>query len=82
VASSSFGHHRAKVSVASENTVASTPIAEKSAKVLACSSGVRLQVYKFSVYTAWEIFVEAIKRMSGETSDNAIELVRVFCFLH
>ena len=38
--------------------------------------------YKFSVYTTWEVSVEAIKRMSGETSDNAIELVRILCFLH
>jgi hypothetical protein len=38
--------------------------------------------YKFSVYTTWEVSIEAIKRMSGETSDNAIELVRIFCFLH
>jgi hypothetical protein len=38
--------------------------------------------YKFSVYTTWEVSVEAIKRMSRETSDNAIELVRIFCFLH
>ena len=38
--------------------------------------------YKFSVYTTWEISVEAIRRMSRETSDNAIELVRIFSFLH
>jgi hypothetical protein len=38
--------------------------------------------YKFSVYTTWEVSIEAIKRMSGETSDNAIELARIFCFLH
>jgi hypothetical protein len=38
--------------------------------------------YKFSVYTTWEVSIEAIKRMSRETSDNAIGLVRIFCFLH
>jgi hypothetical protein len=38
--------------------------------------------YKFSVYTTWEVSIKAIKRMSGETSDNAIELARIFCFLH
>ena len=38
--------------------------------------------YKFTVYTTWEVSVEAIKRMSLETSNNAIELVRIFCFLH
>jgi hypothetical protein len=38
--------------------------------------------YKFSMYTTWEVSIEVIKRMSGETSDNAIELARIFCFLH
>ncbi len=38
--------------------------------------------YNFSVYTTWEVSVEAIKKMSRETSDNAIELVRIFGFLH
>jgi len=38
--------------------------------------------YTFSVYTTWEVSVEAIKRMLGEILDNAIELVRIFCFLH
>jgi hypothetical protein len=34
------------------------------------------------MYTTWEVSIEVIKRMSGETSDNAIELARIFCFLH
>src|SRR5438045_1684007 len=38
--------------------------------------------YNFSVYTTWEVSVEAIKRMPGKTSENAIELVRIFSFLH
>ena len=38
--------------------------------------------YKFSVYTTWEISFEAIKKFSGQTADNAIELIRIFCFLH
>ncbi|OCK79674.1 hypothetical protein K432DRAFT_354452 [Lepidopterella palustris CBS 459.81] len=38
--------------------------------------------YKYSVYTTWEISIEAIERMSSKTSHNAIELIRTFCFMH
>ena len=38
--------------------------------------------YKYSVYTTWEISIEAIENMGNETSRNAIELIQVFCFLH
>ena len=38
--------------------------------------------YKYSVYTTWEISIEAIEKMSGETSHHAIELIQIFCFLH
>ncbi|KAI9773955.1 MAG: hypothetical protein M1839_001967 [Geoglossum umbratile] len=38
--------------------------------------------YKYSVYTTWEVSIEAIKKLSGKASDNAIELIRIFCFLH
>lgn len=38
--------------------------------------------YKYSVYTTWEISIAAIEKMNSETSRNAIELLRVFCFLH
>ena len=38
--------------------------------------------YKYSVYTTWEISVAAIEKMSSKTSRNAIELLRIFCFLH
>jgi hypothetical protein len=38
--------------------------------------------YKYSVYTTWEISVEAIKKMYSETSHNAVELIRIFCFFH
>jgi hypothetical protein len=34
------------------------------------------------VYTTWEVSVETIKRLSGETPYNAIELIQIFCFLH
>ncbi|MCJ1349722.1 hypothetical protein MMC31_007963, partial [Peltigera leucophlebia] len=38
--------------------------------------------YKYSVYTTWEISIAAIEKMCSETSRNAIELLRTFCFLH
>ena len=38
--------------------------------------------YEYSVYTTWEVSIEAIEKMHGDTSHNAIELIRVFCFLH
>ena len=38
--------------------------------------------YKYSVYTTWEISIEAIERIYSETSHNAVELTRIFCFLH
>ena len=38
--------------------------------------------YKYSVYTTWEISIEAIEKMCSETSQNAIELLQIFCFLH
>ncbi|KAH0555801.1 hypothetical protein GP486_006255 [Trichoglossum hirsutum] len=38
--------------------------------------------YKYSVYTTWEVSIETIKKLPGEASDNAIELIRIFCFLH
>ena len=38
--------------------------------------------YKYSVYTTWEISIEAIKKMCTDTSHNAIDLLRIFCFFH
>jgi tetratricopeptide (TPR) repeat protein len=38
--------------------------------------------YKYSVYTTWEVSIEAVERLSSEASVNAIELIRIFCFLH
>ena len=38
--------------------------------------------YEYSVYTTWEISIAAIEKMCSDTSRNAIELLRVFCFLH
>ena len=38
--------------------------------------------YKYSVYTTWEISIEAIEKRRDETSHNAMELLRVFGFLH
>ena len=38
--------------------------------------------YKYSVYTTWEISVETIEKMDDQTSHNAIELIRILCFLH
>lgn len=38
--------------------------------------------YKHTVYTTWEISIEGIEKMYDETAHNAIELIRIFCFLH
>lgn len=38
--------------------------------------------YKYSVYTNWEISVEAFEKMCTDTSRNAIDLLRTFCFFH
>ena len=38
--------------------------------------------YKYSVYTTWEISIEAIEKRRDETSHNAMELLRIFSFLH
>ena len=38
--------------------------------------------YKYSVYTTWEMSIEAIEKMHDATSQNAIELIQIFCFLH
>jgi hypothetical protein len=38
--------------------------------------------YKYSIYTTWDVSIEALKRMPGKTPNNAIELLRIFCFLH
>ena len=38
--------------------------------------------YKYSVYTTWEISIEAIEKKRDETSHNAMELLRIFSFLH
>ncbi|KAI9764475.1 MAG: hypothetical protein M1840_008401 [Geoglossum simile] len=38
--------------------------------------------YKYSVYTTWEVSIEAIEKLSGKASDNAIELIQIFCFWH
>ena len=38
--------------------------------------------YKYSAYTTWEISIEAINKMYGETPQHAIELIQIFCFLH
>ena len=38
--------------------------------------------YKYSVYTTWEISIEAIEKRRDETSHNAMELLQIFSFLH
>ena len=38
--------------------------------------------YKYTVYTTWEISIEAIEKMCDQTSHNAIELIQIFGFLH
>ena len=38
--------------------------------------------YKYSVYTTWEISIQAIESMCTDTSRNAIDLLRTFCFFH
>ncbi|KAK2765629.1 hypothetical protein FQN54_008483 [Arachnomyces sp. PD_36] len=38
--------------------------------------------YRYSVSTTWEVSVKAIEGMSGETSENSLELLRILCFLH
>ena len=38
--------------------------------------------YKDNVYTTWEISIEAIEKMGDKTSHHAIELIRMFGYLH
>src|SRR5436309_12808390 len=38
--------------------------------------------YKYTVYMTWEISVEKITTMSNETARNAIEILKLFSFLH
>ncbi|KAI9866891.1 MAG: hypothetical protein M1813_000833 [Trichoglossum hirsutum] len=38
--------------------------------------------YKYTVYTTWEVSVEAIARMSTEAAHNAIEILKLFSFFH
>jgi tetratricopeptide (TPR) repeat protein len=38
--------------------------------------------YRFSVYTTWEVSLDAIKSRSDKTSKHAIELIQILSFFH
>ena len=38
--------------------------------------------YKYTVYTTWEVSVNIIEGMSSEVASHALELLRLFSFLH
>ena len=38
--------------------------------------------YKYTIYTAWEVSVNMIERMSTEVASHALELLRLFSFFH
>ena len=38
--------------------------------------------YKYTVYTTWEISLQAIEAMSGGRAKDAVELLQMFSFLH
>lgn len=51
-------------------------------KLLSHRSAQTQSEYKYTVYTTWEVSVEAIKMQPERSSGPAIELIRLFCFLH
>ena len=38
--------------------------------------------YKYTVYTSWEVSVNMIENMSNNTALNAIEILKLFSFMH